>query len=169
MNTPNSILEQRHPIPDGTVLDEIYCTVGKKLTVVEVQQPEAALVADEWDLKSRLKLLGYYFNLQDRLPEAGERQKHVLWMIHHRPDDYVCSSQTIMFSPKLKTFYAETKLAWEAAIKANPNNAAVIGNAGCSLAVLAPAIAREYLAKAVKLDPDNYNFSLRLQGLQTGE
>lgn len=166
MDEKVSRLEELHPYPDGTGLDDIYVTMGKDISDAAVLELTEKLRLDENDLKSRLKLLGYFWRFQNRPKQAEEFKTHALWMIHNRPEDKICGSAILIFSKKHIHLFSDIKKAWKEAIKSNPENARILGNAGCSLSLLSPKEATQYLEKSVRLDGSNNLFNLFLQSLQ---
>jgi hypothetical protein len=149
--------------PDGSPLDEAFCTIGNSISADEAMALTKALEADEHDLKARLKLLGYYFKFQARPPQSQERQAHILWMIDNRPSDFVCGSPRMTVDGRNRPLYEEAKKHWFDQMEANPDNAAIAANAGSFFILVEPKLARDCLKRAVDMEPQNEHFEKRLK------
>lgn len=119
-------IEQIDHIPDGSFMDCLFITCGTFITIAKVTRLEQVINEDPKDLIARLQVIGFYFHqlLQvqarsaSRFPAinisesaASARHPHVLWMIDHRPSDFVCGTPQLTYQP-IQRLYEETKAHW---------------------------------------------------------
>ncbi|VGO20639.1 RNA polymerase subunit sigma-24 [Pontiella sulfatireligans] len=145
--------------------------VGQKLTASEVEQLERALVERPDDLVGRKKLLGYYWMRQHQHPnEKPARQRQVLWIIEHAPEDDIHAMPYGQMNEFLDgAAYAAGRAAWLKQIEAQPENALILGNASAYFLQADHALAEKFLKKAAVIDPKNPEWPKKLGQLYSLE
>jgi hypothetical protein len=149
--------DSRFEDPDGGLLDCLYCDSAIFMNEKDLSYWTEAIDRDGNNLKARLRLLGYYRKFL-RPPESIIRQKHIFWMIEHRPSDFVCLTEYMAWTEKVPKLYREVKRSWRSQIDRNPNNASILASAGAALIYVEPRETVDFLEKALQLEPDNNDF-----------
>jgi tetratricopeptide (TPR) repeat protein len=99
---------------------------GSKLTPAQVSELEAKLQEDPKDLPTRLRLLGHEAH-GDAMPPAGV--KLLLGVIENNPRSSVAGPICIVVSAFDQRTYRQAIDLWQNLIKANPDDARILGNA----------------------------------------
>jgi hypothetical protein len=153
--------------PTGGSGDDTFILSGLRLRPVEVAELEESIANEPDDLKSRLKLLGYYSTHQfDSRKASRARHRHILWMIDRRPTDYVTGSHWCTYvGTEQEKNCAQAKAHWSRAIAAHPTNAQILANAAAYYFLNDKDSAETLLAKARLLDPENPKWPKQLERL----
>jgi tetratricopeptide (TPR) repeat protein len=137
---------------------------GSELSEEEARQLEEKLKADPENLPARIQLLGYYWSMTFDSDEAREaREKHVLWIIEHRPDSDVAGNPWVNLDPTLDgEVYYEAKKLWLQQVKEHNENTKVLGNAANFFLHNDEELSEIYLKEAQTLEPNNPYWPERL-------
>lgn len=159
-------IEQIDHIPDGSFMDCLFITCGTFITIAKVTRLEQVINEDPKDLIARLQVIGFYFHqlLQvqarsaSRFPAinisesaASARHPHVLWMIDHRPSDFVCGTPQLTYQP-IQRLYEETKAHWLRQIRPTTADPRLIQNAANFFMYHEPQLAEELRMRATTTD-----------------
>jgi len=153
--------------PDGTDLDCIIATASINLSERQVSELESLLVVDEHNLSARLKLLGYYFKFLGHRVNACKRQKHVIWMIDHRPADFICGTPRLAWDGRLPDLQQEALEHWLRQVDLNPADPAILGNAAYHVGFCDLSLAESLYQRAAVLQPDNEHWRHQLAWIET--
>lgn len=142
-------------------------TEGSRLSEAEANALEEALEAKPNDLRSRAKLLGYYFLRHRSSPDArARRAKHVLWVIEHHPDSDIAGSPYAQFDPILDAdAHAQAKALWRKQVERRPDDVDVLGNAASAALREDGETAEALLERAKALEPRNPDWPRELAHL----
>jgi tetratricopeptide (TPR) repeat protein len=137
---------------------------GGELTEQEARKLEEELKPNPENLPARIQLLGYYFlKTHDSAEARKARQKHVLWIIEHCPDNEIAGSPWANLDPMLdRESYYEARELWLQQVKKHSQNAKVIANAASFFLIPDEDIAEELLKQGQSLEPRNPYWPERL-------
>jgi tetratricopeptide (TPR) repeat protein len=135
------------------------------LTPAEVQELEDKVKADPDDA-ARMQLLRHYGREQFRSAEARDaRQKHVLWLIQHRPA-LELGGPEVTLNPRIDgAAYDEGKRLWEKHVQEQPENVTILTRAATYLLLYERGTAEGLFKKAESLEPTNPRWPERLAHL----
>ena len=104
--------------------------IGRHLSSEKVLELEKRLETDASDLDTRVKLLGYYSGKQYRSSESRKiRQRHVLWLIEHKPETEVLGTPHGFLSHHGDgEAYFQAKKLLLAKIREKPHNLSLLKN-----------------------------------------
>lgn len=102
---------------------------GTHLTSTDAAELEGRLVDDPYDLRSRLKLLGYHGEHRfDSTMSRVSRGDHILWIIEHEPR--LPMSRVYRIDPLLDWRISATASAlWRRNVESYPNDVTILRNA----------------------------------------
>jgi hypothetical protein len=130
---------------------------GLRLSPSEAANLERKLAAHPEDRNARIELLGYYSNgSYESSEKTAARQRHLLWMVEHRPDDpFLKSGFADLNKDRASKEYGVVKRAWLLQVAKHPANAKILGNAAQYFLLAESATAERLLKKAESVDPKN--------------
>ena len=130
---------------------------GMRLTQPEADALEKTLEQQPDELEARSILAAYYMLNGFNSTKAAERHAtHVLWIIKEHPDAPIAGKPACWLDRDLDTgAYSKAATLWEEQVKANPQDARVLGNAALFLLRSESDKAESYLTKARALEPEN--------------
>jgi hypothetical protein len=144
-------------------------TDDRFLTETEAARIETRLSKTPGDLENRKRLLRFYnnYDAKDTAARAANRLKHRLWILRNRPeiDDADIYGYKIPFYEIEEAEYRALKTEWLKQVAAAPLNARIRLNTVEFLRRREPEAARKVLAEGVRVDQENYEFPLLLNGL----
>ena len=130
---------------------------GAGLTSTEADTMEKGLKANPNDLRTRIRLLGYYS--QARYHSTASREtwhRHVLWIIQRYPEAKICGLPYVQLDPELdKGVYGQAKELWLNDVKAHPANTEILWNAGAFFLLHDRSLTENLLRKGKTLEPKN--------------
>jgi len=139
------------------------------ITAEEAKTLEDALKSNPDILTLRENLIDYYFeaNIHSNDPALEERrEEHILWLIEHHPESSLAGSPEAEIMPRLSSRttdgYQRAKQLWLDQTARNPDNPAILRNAGFFMLLSDRDQARELLEKVLLLTPLDRIVSLRL-------
>jgi len=147
--------------PDGSDKDYCYVQDGRDISEIEASDLEARLAKNPNDLPARLKLIGYYERVGRDKEIFSAGLEHILWMIDHRPADYVCYTLSLGENHSDEQ-YAEFERHWIEQVKRHPNDDKVVGNAGSSINHKNRALSWQYFKRAKCLNTLEPRWTRRL-------
>lgn len=134
------------------------------LEQADVARLERQLAANPNDFPARFKLMAYHRRADrtGRQEDRAKRVQHALWLIEHHPASELLHSFVSQFSPGelTPTEYRRAVNLWDAAVRAQPDVAAVQWNAASFFRELDPGLHMRYLEATAAADP-NHPFALR--------
>lgn len=161
---PQGAAQDQDPATEGDAVD--LALEGSRLSPQDADRLEKQIDEAPDDLAARTMLLGYYFQA-DKSPEVRRaRQRHVLWIIEHRPEAKIAGTPYASLDPILDgDAYYQGEALWQEKVKEHPGNTAILGNASDYLIVHAMPLAEDFLKRAEALEPENPEWSARLAHL----
>lgn len=147
--------------PDGSDEDYCYIQAGRRLSEAEVFELQTRLHENPQDLQARLKLIGYFQNVLGEKRDPAATLEHILWMIDHRPADFVCYTFTLG-QDYTQQQYNELEDRWIEQVRRYPDNDIVSGNAGSSISNRNEALSWQYFKRAQLLNPLEPRWTRRL-------
>jgi len=147
--------------PDGSEEDYHYVQSGRDVSEKVASELEARLIKDPKDMRARLSLIGYYQGLPEEKKDAANALIHLLWMVEHRPADFVCYTLSLgrEFTDEQ---YNEFEKRWTEQIRLHPNDDKIAGNAGSALAHRNRHLSWQYFKLAQALNPIEPRWTRRL-------
>lgn len=147
--------------PDGSEQDYHYVQIGRDVSEEVASVFEARLIKDPKDLSARLSLIGYYQGLPEGKKDPTNALIHVLWMVEHRPADFVC--YTISLGKEFtEEQYKQFEKCWTEKIRLYPNDDKIAGNAGSALAHRNRQLSWQCFKQAQALNPIEPRWTRRL-------
>lgn len=142
---------------------------GLCLEKSEARELENKLKKKSGDLISRLKLLGYYFDLESHSAVVlKSRARHIFWMIENRPYDPITSSSWLSIEPVRKADQSlrnEARRLWLKVLEDQSNNTAILANAALFFLGYDNRLAEDILRKAKAIEPQNHFWYRKLARL----
>jgi tetratricopeptide (TPR) repeat protein len=137
--------------------DTALMMAGGDLSEEAARKLESQVEATPGDVDARTELLGYYFLRAHTSRDAkAARQKHILWLIHNRPDAPVLGTPYAQLDAILESSaYAEGRKAWLEQVEREPENAAILGRAAAYSLIHDSATAEALYKRAEAADPRN--------------
>ncbi|MCA9093933.1 MAG: hypothetical protein KDA68_10630 [Planctomycetaceae bacterium] len=132
---------------------------------------EEQVAKNPYDIDSRTKLLGYYFNKGRKEPDAkSARERHVLWLIENAPESEVLRSAYGQLHKVIEPEgYELAKQAWLRIISESPDNLSTLRNASRYFLMQDHKISEELLLRGQSLDPTDPEWSASLGRLYSLE
>lgn len=147
--------------PDGSEEDYRYVQYGRDVSEEVASELEARLIKDPKDLRARLSLIGYYRQLPEEQKEPAKAIIHILWMVDHRPADFVC--YTLSLGKEFtEEQYNEFEKRWTEQVRLHPNDDKIAGNAGSALAHRNRSLSWQCFKQAQALNPIEPRWTRRL-------
>ncbi|MFH1824491.1 MAG: hypothetical protein ABH873_04615 [Candidatus Firestonebacteria bacterium] len=151
----------------GNNQDEDFTTVilnGDKITEKEAQDLEKVLSEDINDLRTRAKLLGYYFRKRFNGSESVKKryQEHILWLIQNKPESKLAGNQCFHLCNITDDQYDNGRKLWLKQIETNPNNPKILENASNYFFLSDRKLTEECLKKAQELEPNSAKWAKKL-------
>ncbi|MGB7345854.1 MAG: RNA polymerase subunit sigma-24 [Pirellulaceae bacterium] len=137
---------------------------GQQMNEAQKDDLEELVAKTPGDIESRTKLLGYYFTTGRGDPNAKvAKGQHVLWLINNAPESEVLGTPYSQLNKFLEPKeYASANEAWMAAIKASPNNLAIMKNAARNFLQSDREACEELLSRGQKADQSDPYWSSSL-------
>jgi hypothetical protein len=111
----------------------------------------------------RLALLQYYFLRSHEFPvERAARERHILWVIEHRPASHTAGSPDCYLFRDAGKPYECAKNLWLRHVDSGNVQANVLGNAAHFFLLNEPNCSEQLFRRAKQLDPDNPKWSEQL-------
>ena len=136
------------------------------LSAEQIASLEEKLKTNPEDDATRMQLIANYGRDQFRSTEArSARQRHVLWMIEHRPNAELASPDLVLHARLDGSAYDEGKRLWEKHLEANPQDVTILTRAAQYFLLDERGRAEALLLQAEKLEPTNPRWPERLAHL----
>ncbi len=131
---------------------------GARLNLEDVDRMESHLESNPNDLATRVKILSYY-KLYMYEPEHNQAKHllHVLWLIDNYPDHgFNLRSLLVNIGFLGSPLLDQVREHWFRQLESQPENPAVLGNAGSFLIWSEFERGQELIEQAQRLDPENH-------------
>lgn len=131
---------------------------GARLNSEDVEKLESHIEANPKDLSARVKILSYY-KLYMYEPEHNQANhlRHVLWLIDNYPDHgFNLRSLLVNIGFLGSPMLDQVRERWFRQIESQPENPAVLGNAGSFLIWSEFERGQELIEQAQRRDPENH-------------
>ena len=153
----NHTIKPAESKPIDEMATSMLAMQGTGMTSTEADTLEKGLRANPSDLRTRIRLLSYYFHARFGSESAkASLHRHVLWVIQRNPEAAVCGLPFVQLDPVLdKEAYPRAKGLWLGHIKAHPANAQILWNAAAFFLLHDRLEAESLLKKGQTLEPKN--------------
>ena len=138
---------------------------GNRLELWEAEQLEERVGQGLEDLWVRILLIGCYHRKLQSETARTKLRGHISWIIENVPNSAIAGMLGSFCFAEFKDrgeFYDQVKRLWLGVVRANPQNALVLGRAGEFFKLLDKVWSGELLRRAKAIEPENPRWSKRL-------